>query len=101
MHLLHVVEGPEPALRTAGGSDRSMPPSKRTISSPEGTPKHVFVVGLHRSGTSILAELIKAHPLVSGHTVTEMPPELENEGQHVQVRHTGPHWLLLRAHRNE
>lgn len=47
--------------------------------------KHIFVVGLHRSGTSILSELLKAHPFISGHKIDEMPKELENEGQHVQV----------------
>ena len=52
--------------------------------SPTANPRHVFVVGLHRSGTSILAELLKAHPKISGHTIEGMPPELENEGQHVQ-----------------
>jgi hypothetical protein len=49
------------------------------------TKRKVFVVGLHRSGTSILSELLKAHPSICGHNVAEMPPELENEGQHVQV----------------
>merc|ERR1719353_1166415 len=48
-------------------------------------PRKVFVVGLHRSGTSILAELLKSHPLIAGHQIDEMPPELENEGQHVQT----------------
>ena len=47
--------------------------------------RKVFVVGLHRSGTSILAELLKGHPSICGHDIAEMPPELENEGQHVQV----------------
>jgi hypothetical protein len=47
--------------------------------------KHVFIVGCHRSGTSILAELLKMHPQISGHIVEQMPPELENEGQHIQV----------------
>ena len=49
------------------------------------TKRKVFVVGLHRSGTSILSELLKAHPNICGHNVAEMPPELENEGQHMQV----------------
>ena len=52
--------------------------------SPPTKPRHVFVVGLHRSGTSILAELLKQHPQIAGHTIVDMPPELENEGQHVQ-----------------
>lgn len=55
-------------------------------SSPSPQRRHVFVVGMHRSGTSILAELLKAHPLISGHAIQEMPEELENEGQHIQVR---------------
>ena len=53
-------------------------------SSPNAKPKKLFVVGMHRSGTSILADLLKAHPSISGHEIAEMPPELENEGQHVQ-----------------
>ena len=53
-------------------------------SSPNAKPKKLFVVGMHRSGTSILADLLKAHPAIAGHEIAEMPPELENEGQHVQ-----------------
>ena len=55
-----------------------------STNSPTDSPRHVFVVGLHRSGTSILADLLKAHPAIAGHHIAEMPPELENEGQHVQ-----------------
>ena len=44
-------------------------------SSPNAKPKKLFVVGMHRSGTSILADLLKAHPSISGHEIAEMPPE--------------------------
>ena len=60
-------------------------PSDNQTSAMVATKRKVFVVGLHRSGTSILSELLKAHPNICGHNVAEMPPELENEGQHVQV----------------
>jgi Sulfotransferase family len=50
----------------------------------------VFVGGLHRSGTSLLAELIAAHPQGTGLTGTGAP---EDEGQHVQ-----PVYLAARAH---
>mmetsp|Transcript_22626 Transcript_22626/g.72932 ORF Transcript_22626/g.72932 Transcript_22626/m.72932 type:complete len:523 (-) Transcript_22626:718-2286(-) len=46
--------------------------------------RFVFVGGLHRSGTSLLAELLKAHPEVAGQVIDGMPKELEQEGQHVQ-----------------
>ena len=58
-----------------------MPPSPQSPTKRQ----HIFVVGLHRSGTSILAELLKTNPKIAGHNVHEMPPELENEGQHLQV----------------
>ncbi|MEO8330645.1 MAG: sulfotransferase, partial [Candidatus Nanopelagicales bacterium] len=41
----------------------------------------VFVGGLHRSGTSLLAQLVADHPQGSGLSGTEVP---EDEGQHVQ-----------------
>jgi len=52
------------------------------MASPE--PRLVFVGGVHRSGTSLLAGLLKAHPAVSGQRIRGMPAELEDEGQHVQ-----------------
>lgn len=51
---------------------------------PGPAPRHVFVGGVHRSGTSLLAGLVKAHPAVSGQRILGMPAELEDEGQHVQ-----------------
>jgi len=41
----------------------------------------VFVGGLHRSGTTLLADLIAAHPLASGFSGTGAPAD---EGQHLQ-----------------
>ena len=63
--------------------------------------RRIFVVGLHRSGTSILAQLIAGHPLIAGHQIEGMPAELENEGQHVQVRAHPPNLATIasRTHR--
>jgi hypothetical protein len=41
----------------------------------------VFVGGLHRSGTSLLHRLLRAHPAISGFTNTRAG---EDEGQHLQ-----------------
>ena len=43
--------------------------------------KFVFLGGLHRSGTSLLHELVREHPEVSGFGGTGVP---EDEGQHLQ-----------------
>ena len=43
--------------------------------------RFVFIGGLHRSGTSLVHEILKAHPEVSGFTNTGAP---EDEGQHLQ-----------------
>lgn len=43
--------------------------------------RFVFLAGLHRSGTSLLHELLRAHPRVSGFRDTGVP---EDEGQHLQ-----------------
>jgi hypothetical protein len=41
----------------------------------------VFLAGLHRSGTTLLARLLAAHPEVSGFSETGVPAD---EGQHLQ-----------------
>ncbi|MGB3516785.1 MAG: sulfotransferase [Elainellaceae cyanobacterium] len=41
----------------------------------------IFIGGLHRSGTSLLHELLKKHPDVSGFSNTGVP---KDEGQHLQ-----------------
>src|SRR5215472_9354402 len=43
--------------------------------------KLVFLAGLHRSGTTLLARLLAAHPEVSGFSGTGVPAD---EGQHLQ-----------------
>lgn len=42
----------------------------------------IFIGGLHRSGTSLLHQLIRSHPEVSGFYGTGVP---EDEGQHLQT----------------
>jgi hypothetical protein len=49
-------------------------------SSPEGRT-FVFVCGLHRSGTSLLFEMLREHPQISGFRDTGVP---EDEGQDLQ-----------------
>jgi hypothetical protein len=56
-----VITLPEPALRAG-----------QTL---------LFVAGLHRSGTSLIARALSAHPDISGLTGTGVP---EDEGQHLQ-----------------
>jgi hypothetical protein len=41
----------------------------------------VFLAGLHRSGTSLLHQIIRDHPMVSGFRDTGVP---QDEGQHLQ-----------------
>ena len=43
--------------------------------------RFVFLAGLHRSGTTLLARLLAAHPEVSGISATNVPAR---EGQHLQ-----------------
>lgn len=42
----------------------------------------IFISGLHRSGTSLLHEIIRSHPEVSGFQNTGVP---KDEGQHLQT----------------
>jgi hypothetical protein len=44
--------------------------------------KLVFLAGLHRSGTTLLARLLAAHPQISGFSGTGVPAD---EGQHLQT----------------
>jgi hypothetical protein len=48
----------------------------------------VFLAGLHRSGTTLLARLLAAHPQVSGFSVTGAPAD---EGQHLQSVYPSDH----------
>jgi len=43
---------------------------------------HIFIGGLHRSGTSLVHRLLCGHPSVSGFSGTGVP---EDEGQHLQT----------------
>lgn len=42
----------------------------------------IFIAGHHRSGTSLLHEILREHPFVSGFSGTGVP---EDEGQHLQT----------------
>lgn len=44
--------------------------------------KHIFIIGLHRSGTTLLADCLKQHPDVSGFENTGFP---KDEGQFLQT----------------
>ncbi len=44
--------------------------------------RHVFICGLHRSGTSALHDILRAHPDVTGFNETNAP---RDEGQHLQT----------------
>lgn len=44
--------------------------------------RHVFICGLHRSGTSALHDILRAHPEVTGFTESGAP---RDEGQHLQT----------------
>jgi len=46
-----------------------------------GRHQFVFLAGLHRSGTTLLARLLAAHPEMSGFSGTGVPAD---EGQHLQ-----------------
>lgn len=43
--------------------------------------RHIFICGLHRSGTSALHDILKSHPLITGFSNTGKP---KDEGQHLQ-----------------
>jgi hypothetical protein len=48
----------------------------------------VFLAGLHRSGTTVLARLLAAHPKISGFSDTGSPAD---EGQHLQTVYPSDH----------
>jgi sulfotransferase family protein len=50
--------------------------------------RFVFVAGLHRSGTTLLARLLAAHPAISGFSNTGAPAD---EGQHLQSVYPSDH----------
>jgi hypothetical protein len=50
--------------------------------------RFVFLAGLHRSGTTVLARLLAAHPEISGFSDTGAPAD---EGQHLQSVYPSDH----------
>jgi len=50
--------------------------------------RFVFLAGLHRSGTTLLARLLAAHPEISGFSDTGVPAD---EGQHLQTVYPSDH----------
>lgn len=66
--------------------------SDRTVLAPQTsaleTRKFVFIAGLHRSGTTLLARLVAAHPEISGFSDTGAPAD---EGQHLQDVYPSDH----------
>ena len=86
--------GGDPSERARPGSllgRLGRPSSARTGPPPLDSPampglevghRIIFVGGLHRSGTSILARSIAAHPSISAFSNTGVP---EDEGQHLQT----------------
>ncbi|PRY93737.1 sulfotransferase family protein [Hasllibacter halocynthiae] len=52
-------------------------------------PRYVFVGGLHRSGTTLMADCLEAHPAVRG-----LPPSLAPEGEGVFFQGAIPHDAL-------
>ena len=57
------------------------------MSTTAGDHRFVFVGGLHRSGTRMMARTIAAHPDVSAFAGTGVP---EDEGQHLQTVYPKP-----------
>ncbi len=52
------------------------------MAQPWNEKQFIFVVGLHRSGTSLLHAILREHPAISGFRDTGVP---EDEGQHLQT----------------
>lgn len=63
------------------GEQQQDRPSDRRSDQQAVPHRHVFVAGLHRSGTTPLARLLAGHPQVSGFSGTGVT---EDEGQHLQ-----------------
>ena len=62
-------------------TDRSRPERQHYDCPPWRGTSFVFLAGLHRSGTTLLARLLAAHPEISGFSETGVPAD---EGQHLQ-----------------
>src|SRR5256714_6231911 len=74
---------PRPPARPPRGGACACPRrySKRRIRWRAVEHRFVFLAGLHRSGTTLLARLLAAHPEISGFSGTGVPAD---EGQHLQ-----------------
>lgn len=68
-------------LQPAQPADRPEVQPGITLAQAVCTHKFVFVCGLHRSGTSLLADVLRSHPLISSFHDTSAP---KDEGQHLQ-----------------
>src|SRR5215467_14045119 len=70
-------------------TDSGLPERQPTLRLPavEGH-QLVFLAGLHRSGTTLLARLLAAHPEISGFSGTDAPAD---EGQHLQSVYPSDH----------
>ncbi len=89
---VHLDSTPTPAKpkreRIVARAPRPMPVVLRRAPAPFTPPKSpdgktfVFIGGLHRSGTSLLFEMLREHPQISGFRDTGVP---EDEGQHLQT----------------
>jgi hypothetical protein len=86
--FLGLFGGEERAVGGAGQSALAAHPAPpQSRSGPDGH-RLVFVAGLHRSGTTLLARLLAAHPEVSGFSGTGAPAD---EGQHLQSVYPSDH----------
>lgn len=91
-------------LHTVGWDPRGRRPLRDAPKAAER--RFLFIGGLHRSGTSLLHRLLRAHPRASGFADT---PATEDEGQHLQsvfppaYRYGGPGRFAfdLRSHLTE
>lgn len=73
--------------RAAGLPGAAAVPAARSTAADADRHTFVFICGLHRSGTSLLFDLLRSHPQVSGFRDTGVP---RDEGQHLQTVYPAP-----------